>query len=140
MTTATENSRIIIEPLCKVDDSSLIPDCRASPALVLKKQMPRKMIQTRDAKSQYAMSHDRGSYRSTKGVGFTQNHESSQESNSSVSILTRMFLPDLGADEHPVDGEEGAEQEGDGERAQHVPVEDVHADEIAYLDPRCHCE
>ena len=55
-------------------------------------------------------------------------------------LLTRMFLPDLGADEHPVDGEEGAEQEGDGERAQHVPVEDVHADEIAHLDPRCHCE
>ena len=55
------------------------------------------------------------------------------------SLLTRMFLPDLGADEHPVDGEERAEQEGDGERAQHVPVEDVHADEIAYLDPRCHC-
>ena len=58
-------------------------------------------------------------------------------------LLTRMFLPDLGADEHPVDGEEGAEQEGDGERAQHVPVEDVHADEIAYLvgtaSTRCHC-
>ena len=51
-----------------------------------------------------------------------------------------MFLPDLGADEHPVDGEERAEQEGDGERAQHVPVEDVHADEIAYLDHSCHCD
>ena len=54
-----------------------------------------------------------------------------------------MFLPNLGADEDPVDGEEGAEQEGDCERAQHVPVEDIHADEIAYLDvrafPRCHC-
>ena len=54
-----------------------------------------------------------------------------------------MFLPNLGANEDPVNGEEGAEQEGDGERAQHVPVEDVHADEVAYLGgrafPRCHC-
>ena len=63
-----------------------------------------------------------------------------------VLLLTRMSLPNLGADDDPVDGEEGAEEERHGERAQHVPVEDVHAHEIAYLGrrkqalfPRCHC-
>ena len=51
-----------------------------------------------------------------------------------VLLLTRMSLPNLGTDDDPVDGEEGAEEERDGERAQHVPVEDVHAHEVAYLE------
>ena len=51
-----------------------------------------------------------------------------------VLLLTRMSLPNLGADDDPVDGEEGAEEERHGERAQHVPVEDVHAHEVAYLE------
>ena len=52
---------------------------------------------------------------------------------------TRVSVPNLGADEDPVDGEEGAEDEGHGERAQHVPVEDVHADEVAHLAFAHHC-